>query len=327
MKHSILIPVGVSLLGGAISQDAGEVEIEKVSIPGKATHDAVFVKGGTRGVSSLDKGIRLEFSKAAQTRIVSARFDDKRAAIVIQLDEFFLEYREYELRKGDWSEAGKYRLRGLNGYLATALKRVRIEDWGNVTVRFGNRPVHGSYKEWELAVVNETFEQEDGDTVESFKLADGKFVGDAAPVRINLTRTDPGWSIMVRPNGSGGISCGPLFVDHASFPKGTVAFGPLLQTVAGRKIVDPQDPGAVSVGLKKSGQQSAETESRDMTEDWDSLCRQIQPHLRSMDPERLNRLLKKHPLAKDLPDIPVKMMESLLKDPAMKQREDKAKQR
>jgi hypothetical protein len=64
-----------------------------------------------------------------------------------------------------------------------------------------------------------------------------------------------------------------------------------------------------------------------MIVDWDSLCRQIQPHLRSMNPERFNRLMKKHPLAKDLPDVPVKMMESLPNDPKPKPREGEAKRR
>jgi hypothetical protein len=148
---------------------------------------------------------------------------------------------------------------------------------------------------------------------------------EVAPVRIILRRIDSGWEIVVHNNGSGSITYGSSFGDTASFPKGTVAFGPLLQTAKDRKKMDSQDPGGVNVWLPKPGQRSTVGESRAMVEDWDALCRQIQPHLRSLNPERLNQLIKKYPLARNLPDVPVKMMESPPKSPKPKPREDKDK--
>ena len=90
-------------MGVALAQDVKKVEIEKISIPDKATHYYVMVKDAARG-KAPNSGIKLEFSKAALTRVVSSKFDEKNAAVVIQVDEFYLEYRENELKEGSCNE-------------------------------------------------------------------------------------------------------------------------------------------------------------------------------------------------------------------------------
>jgi hypothetical protein len=145
---------------------------------------------------------------------------------------------------------------------------------------------------------------------------------EVAPIEITL-RIDQGWRIEVHNDGSGNVAYGSTFGDIAFFPKGTIAFGRLLQTAKGRKKVDSQDPGRVHVWFTKPGQVSNVAESRAMVEDWEALCRQILPHLESMNPERLNQLLNKRPLAKDLPEASVKMMESPPKSPKPRPRKEK----
>jgi hypothetical protein len=144
------------------------------------------------------------------------------------------------------------------------------------------------------------------------------------PVRIIL-RIDQGWRIVVHSDVAGSVAYGTTFGDNASFPKGTVAFDRLLQTAKGRKKVDAQDSGRVYVWFVKPGEGSSVAENRAMVEDWEMLCRQIQPHLQSMNPERLNQLMKDHPMAKNLPEIPVKMKESPPKSPKPKPHKDKVK--
>jgi len=46
-----------------------------------------------------------------------------------------------------------------------------------------------------------------------------------------------------------------------------------------------------------------------MSGDWNALCRQIQPYLQAIEPERLNKLIQKNPMAKGLPEVPVKKRE------------------
>ena len=57
-------------------------------------------------------------------------------------------------------------------------------------------------------------------------------------------------------------------------------------------------------------------DSPDTAADWEALCRKIQPQLQSANPDLLNQLMKEHPLAKDLPEIPVRTLEPPSKSPA-----------
>jgi len=148
--------------------------------------------------------------------------------------------------------------------------------------------------------------------------------GEVAPIQITFSRAADGWEIVVNSDGSGSVTYGSTFGDFATFPKATVAFGSLVQTTKGRKIVNSQDQEAVNVFLTKPKQQTTYGETRALAKDWDSLCLQIQPHLRSLYPDRFNQLMKKHPLAKNLPDIPVKKLE-LPKGPKPKPSNEKIK--
>jgi hypothetical protein len=134
---------------------------------------------------------------------------------------------------------------------------------------------------------------------------------EAKSERVTLSRNNSGWRIVVRKDGSGSIAYGSSGGDFASFPRGTISFDTLLKTAKSRKIVEPKDPECINVAVAKSTDRSITAETRSMAADWDTLCRQILPHLKSMNPERINKLMKKNPIAKDLPEIPVKMKEPM----------------
>ncbi len=126
---------------------------------------------------------------------------------------------------------------------------------------------------------------------------------------MDLTRRSSGWIIMVREDGSGSAQYGSSGGDVASFPKGTVDFAALVKVAKSRKLVEPEDAECVIVSIKHFGDTTVYGEGRAMAADWEALCRQIQPHLRAMNPERIDELMTKNPMAKNLPMIPVKKKE------------------
>ena len=75
-------------------------------------------------------------------------------AVVIQVDEFFLEYREFQLQNGQWVPIRNNRITRLNGSRATHLSHVDILDWGVVEAWFA--PPQGSVEsnDWNLDLLN-----------------------------------------------------------------------------------------------------------------------------------------------------------------------------
>ena len=68
-----------------------------------------------------------------------------------------------------------------------------------------------------------------------------------------------------------------------------------------------KDEESIKISIEQTGGQTLESTAE--VADWEALCRQIQPHLQSAKPEQFNQLLKDHPLAKDLPEMPVRVLE------------------
>jgi hypothetical protein len=113
------------------------------------------------------------------------------------------------------------------------------------------------------------------------------------PSLIRLRQFSSGWEITVAKNGSGNAQYGSSGKDFVSFPKGTVDFEALLKTARSREKVDSANPERIRVMFVNPGEIRILGEDRAMAGDWDALCRQIQPHLRSVSPEHLNKLIQK----------------------------------
>jgi hypothetical protein len=94
----------------------------------------------------------------------------------VQLDEFYLEYREYDLVGKGWELSRKARLCNLNGALSLRLKEVEMERFGEAVVRFGRESQLGGSSTRELAVVAKAFPREKDDIVESYRLKGERFV-------------------------------------------------------------------------------------------------------------------------------------------------------
>lgn len=130
------------------------------------------------------------------------------------------------------------------------------------------------------------------------------------PDAIHLHPPKSGWRIIVRRDGSGTMAYGSSASDFASFPPGTVDFKPLLHAAKNSKVVPGKDPSSIKVSLKYPIQYVMETESRAMAKEWEDLCRKIQADLTAQSPERVEKLLAKRPIAKDLPAPKIKPQDS-----------------
>lgn len=91
---------------------------------------------------------------ACLLRFAACKQEGNRMATVIQVDEFFLEYREFQLQNGQWVPTRKSRLTRLNGSRATHLSHVDILDWGVVEAWFVSLEKIIGSNDWNLDLLN-----------------------------------------------------------------------------------------------------------------------------------------------------------------------------
>ncbi|MEK7951851.1 hypothetical protein [Luteolibacter soli] len=156
--------------------DADAVSVEKIKEAPREKTNVFALKRDWAPSVSGEEALEVEVPGAALIRIAAVRFGGSKAAVVVQVDEFFLEYREYQLAGKRWELSRKARLRELNGALSLRLKEVEMKRLGEATVRFGKQSLETSVGGWELAVVGRAFPREKDDSVQSFRLEGEAFV-------------------------------------------------------------------------------------------------------------------------------------------------------
>ena len=147
--------------------DITKVPGEKIAIsPGRL---ALKIKG----TSSPIPPIRFDVPSSMLIRLVGAKVENEKAAVVLQFDDFNLEYREYSIKSNEWTMTRRNRICDLNGPLSDRLKKVTITKLGELEIRFG-RTVSGDprHLKWEDAVLQGAFADENDDIVEGYSLKD-----------------------------------------------------------------------------------------------------------------------------------------------------------
>ena len=130
-----------------------------------------------------------------------------------------------------------------------------------------------------------------------------------SPDAIHLHPPMSGWRIIVRRDGSGTMEYGSSASDFASFPPSTIDFNSLLHAAKTSKVVPGKDPSSIKVSIKYPIQHAMVAESRAMATEWEELCKKIQAGLSAQSPKRVEKLLAKHPIAKNLPVPKIKQQD------------------
>ena len=88
------------------------------------------------------------------TRFAAIRQDGNRIALVVQVDQFYLEYREYILQNQIWIQTKQNKISKLNGTRMMRLAHVDILNWNEVEAWFS--PLQGSVEsnDWNLDLLN-----------------------------------------------------------------------------------------------------------------------------------------------------------------------------
>jgi hypothetical protein len=141
------------------------------------------------------------------------------------------------------------------------------------------------------------------------------------PKRIRVSRGEAGWYVVIRKDGAGCVANDATYGIVAWFPKGTVDFDAMVEQAKNRQSEEAKEAESVTITVQQN--RGLEIKGSDTVADWDALCRKIQPHLRSANPEHFNRLMKESPLAKDLPAVSVRQLEPVVKSPAPGTGEDR----
>jgi len=156
--------------------DADAVSVEKIKGAPEVRTSVFALKRESRPNVNGEGALKVKVPETALTRIAGVRFEGSKTAVVVQLDEFYLEYREYDLVGKGWKLSRKARLCNLNGALSLRLKEVEMERFGEAVVRFGRESQLGGSSTRELAVVAKAFPREKDDIVESYRLKGERFV-------------------------------------------------------------------------------------------------------------------------------------------------------
>jgi len=176
MKNAIITLNLVLLSLVAQAETKFELEISKKSEKGTAAH-AIQVILKPKGDDTEVPPLQVDLPARMRTRITGVKFEKAMVAIVLQYDEFHLEYREYTISSGKWTLASKRKICELNGYLSTSLKKVQIRDFGEIEVTFGKETVPAKPLNWDKEIIEGTHAPDREDIIETYSIKkDGRVV-------------------------------------------------------------------------------------------------------------------------------------------------------
>ena len=122
---------------------------------------------------------------SAQTRVSGARVKGDRVEVVIQVDEFYLEYMVYNLENSKWTLKFQKKLCSLNGQISTKIAQVDILDEGIIDVKLHNEESNPGKSGWDKELLMKDHKEERDMITERYALKDGLFslVGEASKYR------------------------------------------------------------------------------------------------------------------------------------------------
>ena len=178
MKNAMIIVTSLILSMAVKAETKFEYEITKANGEEKSAGAKGRLSLLIKGANSPLPALKFDVPTSILVRLVEAKFGNNKLAMVLQMDEFNLEYREYSIKSEEWKLIRSTKLCDLSGFRATHLKKVTISNFGEVKVRFGkNTADHKGPVKWENIVLHGLDADNDDDTLEDYSLKDdGNFV-------------------------------------------------------------------------------------------------------------------------------------------------------
>jgi len=153
-----------------------EIEILKAVDKGEVQNTKrVILK--LKGLDAELPPLQVDLPIANRARIVGVKFEKSLVAVVLQFDEFYLEYREYLNNSDKWMLSNSKRICELNGFLSSALTDVQIKQFGEIEVRFGKKADPTKPFNWDKEIVEGGHGHKNDDIVETYSIKkDGSVV-------------------------------------------------------------------------------------------------------------------------------------------------------
>ena len=115
--------------------------------------------------------------KGFKTRFVAAKLEGEKLAVVLQWDEFFLQYEEFQLENNAWKRNKKLEVCKLYGTTVERLAEVEITKFGQIEVRYSEKPVQlGPVSKRHEELILKKYHRKDNDQVRKYAIGiDGNF--------------------------------------------------------------------------------------------------------------------------------------------------------
>jgi hypothetical protein len=125
------------------------------------------------------------------SRVVDVRYSNNRVEVVVQNDEFGMNYSDYKLVGEEWVLQGQKSVCSLNGNLALKLAQVNILEGGIVEVKYHEESSVSGKSGWNNELINKDHKHNEKLLSERYALKKDGFVIDGEPVRLRPKTDKP----------------------------------------------------------------------------------------------------------------------------------------
>jgi hypothetical protein len=126
----------------------------------------------------------VSITEFGRTRFAAIKHDDKRLEVIIQFDEFSLDYYDYILDAGKWVLKSQKVVCKLNGALSLALAQVDILEGGAVEIKYHEVGSVARKSSWSDELINKDHKPNEKMNSERYTLKEGGFELVGVPAKL-----------------------------------------------------------------------------------------------------------------------------------------------
>jgi len=165
------------------AEEGEKFKIERVEAPQK--NDARPKKEIMLSFPDNKSGLpSVSITEFGRTRFAAIKHDDKRLELIIQFDEFSLDYYDYKLEAGKWVLKSKKLVCSLNGALSLALAQVDILEGGAIEIKYHEVGSVARKSSWSDELINKDHKTNEKMNSERYTPKEGGFELVGVPAKL-----------------------------------------------------------------------------------------------------------------------------------------------